>query len=216
METRAMGSNYGSPVLGIPENDRWGRMYECFGENVDLVTELGTAYIRGLQGAKDSDEFLSSTKVIASAKHFIGEGQTEHGGDKGFVLMDEAEWEEKLMNELILPYKAAIEAGVQTIMVSYNAVNWVNCHENKYLITDLLKGELGFEGIVISDYDGVEYCDDTYKEKLNCVNGVDLLMEPFDWQNYMAITVVSSREVSEERIDDAVNRILTVKFNGTF
>lgn len=220
METRAMGANYAfSPVLGIPENERWGRTYECFGEKEDLVTELGTAYINGLQGVLGTEEFLSSSKVIASAKHFIGEGQTANGGNQGFVMADEDKWEEQLMNQLILPYKAAVEAGVQTVMVSYNYVNFVNCHENKSLITDLLKGELGFSGMVISDYDGVEHCaGDSYKEQLaNCVNaGVDMLMEPLDWQNcyYTLLNLIEEKTVSEDRIDDAVKRILTVKFNA--
>lgn len=220
METRAMGANYiFSPVLGIPDNERWGRTYECFGEKEKLVTELGTAYINGLQGVLGSEEFLSTTKVIASAKHFIGEGQTANGGNQGFVMMKEEEWNDELTNRLILPYKAAIEAGVQTIMVSYNYVNFVNCHESKELITDLLKGELGFGGIVISDYDGVEHCDgDSYKEQLaNCVNaGVDMLMEPLDWQNcyYTLLGLAEDKTVSEERINDAVKRILTVKFNA--
>lgn len=220
METRAMGANYAfSPVLGIPENESWGRTYECFGEREDVVTELGTAYVKGLQGVLGSEDFLSTSKVICSIKHFIGEGQTEYGRNQGYVVMDADEWEDILMKELILPYEAAIEAGAQTVMVSYNSVNWVNCHENTSLITDLLKGELGFQGMVISDYDGVEHCKgDTYREQLaSCVNaGVDMLMEPLDWQNcyYTLLSLLEEKSISEERIDDAVRRILTVKFNA--
>ncbi|MBR3646600.1 MAG: beta-glucosidase, partial [Lachnospiraceae bacterium] len=94
-ETVAVGANYAfSPVLGVPENERWGRFYECFGENVDLVTELGTAYIQGYQGVLGSDEFLSNSKVLASAKHYIGEGQTDNGINQGMVNMTADEWED--------------------------------------------------------------------------------------------------------------------------
>lgn len=219
-ESIATGANYiFSPVLGIPENERWGRFYECFGEDVDLVTELGTAYIQGYQGVKDTDEFLSSSKVIASAKHYIGEGQTMNGANQGVVSMKADDWDDILHNKLIIPYKEAVEAGVQTVMVSYNSVNGNNCHENTYLIKDLLKGELGFDGIVISDYNGVGHCQGfEYKNQLaNCVNaGVDMLMEPLNWRECYdtLIGLVNDGIVKEDRIDDAVTRILRVKFRA--
>ncbi len=219
-ETRAVGSNYAfSPVLGVAYDEHWGRFYECFGENADLVSELGTAYVNGLQGRKDAEDFLSERHVLCSVKHFVGEGQVEQGENQGNVEMDPKEFETLLRNEIIKPYVAAIEAGAQTLMVSYNSINGVNCHENKELITNYLKGELGFQGMVISDYDGVEHCkSDDYKVQLmECVNaGVDMLMEPLDWQKcyYNLIALVNEGKVSEERINDAVSRILTVKFNA--
>ncbi len=218
-ETRAIGSNYAfSPVLGVAYDEHWGRFYECFGENPDLVTELGTAYVNGLQGRKDSDDFISDYRVLCSIKHFVGEGQVEQGVNQGDVQMEPEKFDQLLRNEIIKPYVSAIEAGAQTLMVSYNSINGVNCHENKELITDYLKGELGFRGIVISDYDGVEHCKgEEYKDQLQaCVNaGVDMLMEPLDWQicYYSLKTLVEEGRVPEERIDDAVSRILTVKFN---
>ncbi|MBE5957465.1 MAG: glycoside hydrolase family 3 protein [Lachnospiraceae bacterium] len=219
-ETRGIGSNYAfSPVLGVAYDEHWGRFYECFGENTDLVTELGTAYVNGLQGRKDSDDFLSQNHLLCSIKHFVGEGQVKNGYNQGNVEMDAKEWDDKLKNDIIKPYVSAIEAGAQTLMVSYNSINGVNCHENKELITDYLKGELGFKGIVISDYDGVEHCKGAeYKVQLaECVNaGVDMLMEPLDWQNcyYTMINLVNDGTVSEDRINDAVSRILTVKFDA--
>jgi beta-glucosidase len=219
-ETRAIGSNYAfSPVLGVAYDEHWGRFYECFGENTDLVTRLGTAYVNGLQGRKDSDDFMSQDHLLCSIKHFVGEGQVKNGYNQGNVEMDEKEWDDKLKNDIIKPYVSAIEAGAKTLMVSYNSINGVNCHENKELITDYLKGELGFKGIVISDYDGVEHCKGSdYKFQLrDCVNaGVDMLMEPLDWQNcyHTLLNLVRDGSVSEERIDDAVSRILTVKFDS--
>ena len=202
-------------------NERWGRFYECFGEKSELVAEIGTAYINGLQGVLGEDEFLSTNHLICSAKHFIGEGQAEDGVNQGNVKMDEAEWEELLNSEIIKPYKAAVDAGVQTVMVSYNSVNGVNCHENTHLVTDVLKGELGFKGFVIGDYNGVEHCKGAdFKEQLaNCVNaGVDMLMEPYNWQDtyYKMKQLVEEGKVSEDRVNDAVSRILKVKFDAGF
>ncbi len=206
-----------APTVGLPFNERWGRTYECFGEEAELVSRMGAAYIRGFQGAETEEGFLKGQTVIATAKHYIGEGQTENGVNQGNVTMDAAEFDALLNSSLLEPYKAAIEAGARSVMVSYNSIGGLKCHENKVLITDVLKGELGFGGIVVSDYNGIDQVQGaSYAEKVKaCVNaGVDVFMEPYDWKNFMNTLekLVEQGEVSEERIDDAVRRILTVKF----
>ena len=206
-----------APTVGLPYNERWGRTYECFGETADLVSRMGAAYIRGFQGNVTEEGFLQGETVIATAKHYIGEGQTIDGINQGNVTMEEAEFEALLQSELLKPYTEAIAAGARSVMVSYNSIAGLKCHENKKLITDVLKGQLGFEGIVVSDYNGIDQVQGgSYQDKVKaCVNaGIDVFMEPYDWKNFMKTLekLVEQGEVSKERIDDAVRRILTVKF----
>lgn len=206
-----------APTVGLPFNERWGRTYECFGEDAELVSRMGAAYIRGFQGNETEAGFPKGQTVIATAKHYIGEGQTEAGTNQGNVTMDTEEFEALLNSSLLEPYRAAIEAGARSVMVSYNSIDGLKCHENKVLITDVLKGELGFDGIVVSDYNGIDQVQgQNYAEKVKaCVNaGIDVFMEPYDWKNFMSTLekLVEQGEVSRERIDDAVKRILTVKF----
>lgn len=200
-----------APTVGLPFNERWGRTYECFGEEAELVSRIGAAYVRGFQGGN------AEKAVVATAKHYIGEGQTENGINQGNVSMNTAEFEALLNSSLLEPYKAAIKAGARSVMVSYNSIDGLKCHENKVLITDVLKTELGFTGIVVSDYNGIDQVQGAnYSDKVKaCVNaGVDVFMEPYDWKNFMSTLekLVEQGEVSESRIDDAVRRILTVKF----
>ncbi len=206
-----------APTVGLPFNERWGRTYECFGETTELVSRMGAAFVRGFQGVPGTDGFLARETVIATAKHYIGEGQTENGVNQGNVAMETADWEKLLYEELLEPYRAAVEAGARSVMVSYNSIDGLKCHENRELITDVLKGELGFTGIVVSDYNGIDQVQGaTYADKVTaCINaGVDVFMEPYDWKEFMraAKKQVENGAVSEERIDDAVRRILTVKF----
>lgn len=219
-EVRATGIEWTfAPTLANPQNVLWGRTYEGYGEDSKLVARLGAAFIAGIQGEKGTDTFLDKNHVLATAKHYIGEGYTVNGINQGDVCMPEEEFETLLHEELLLPYKEAIEAGARTVMVSYNSVNGVKCHENQYLITDILKGELGFTGFVISDYNGVQQVSgSSYKEQIaNCVNaGVDMLMEPNSWKKCIATLQEAVEEglVSMERVDDAVSRILRVKFEA--
>lgn len=206
-----------APTVGLPYNERWGRTYECFGEEAELVSRMGAAYIRGFQGKVAEDGFLQGETIVATAKHYIGEGQTVNGVNQGDVVLEETEFEALLSSELLLPYKEAIAAGVRSIMISYNSIDGLKCHENKELITNVLKEELGFKGIVVSDYNGIDQVQGSnYQEKVKaCVNaGIDVFMEPYDWKNFMKTLekLVETGEVSAERIDDAVQRILTVKF----
>ena len=155
-ELRASGVDWTfAPTLGVLHNERWGRSYETFGESSELVTKMGDAYIRGLQGDVPEKTLLYPNKVIATAKHYIGEGLATNGTNQGNVDMSTEDFEKVLREELLPPYQQAIKDGVRSVMISYNSVNGLKCHGNEYLLTDILKGELGFTGIVVSDYDGI-------------------------------------------------------------
>lgn len=219
-EVRATGIQWTfAPTLANPQNELWGRTYEGFGEDVQIVADLGTAFVKGLQGAVGSDEYLDDSHVLATAKHYIGEGYTMNGTNQGNVKMEEEEFEKLLREELLVPYQEALDAGARTVMVSFTSVNGLKTHEDKYLITDVLKGELGFTGLVVSDYNGVQQVTgNTYKDKVaNGVNaGIDLFMEPNSWMEFIQVLreLVEEGSVSMERIDDAVSRILRVKFEA--
>ncbi|MCR5254491.1 MAG: glycoside hydrolase family 3 C-terminal domain-containing protein [Acetatifactor sp.] len=220
LEVRTIAAQWTfAPCVGNAQNELWGRTYECYGEDVEIISRLSTALLNGLQGELGSEEFLDDEHVLATAKHYLGEGYTVNGTNQGDVQMDEAEWEKLLRDELLQPYKALVDAGVMTLMPSYSSVNGLKCHENGYLINDILKGELGFRGLVVSDYNGVEQVSGrNLKEQVaNSVNaGVDLLMEPFNWEACIGYICECAHDgsISEERIDDAVTRILRVKFEA--
>jgi beta-glucosidase len=205
-----------APVLAVAMDIRWGRAYEAFGEDMELVTRLGIAYQNGLQAAGEDDSIF----VLATPKHYIGDGGTTWGTstnpnwklDQGDTRMDEA-----TLRELFLPpYQAAVDAGAQSIMISYSSWNGVKVHGDKYLITDVLKGELGFEGFVLSDWGGIDQIDrDYYTAVVTAINaGIDMNMVPQSYQRYLTVLqqAVENGDISMERIDDAVLRILTVKF----
>lgn len=222
-EVRATGANWAfTPLLGVPHNERWGRTYEAFGDDPEVVAAMGTAYVEGIQG---------NGSAAATAKHYIGEGLIANGINQGNVVMDDATYQkliqadmsDPMVKELLTPYKEAIDAGVMTIMASYNSFNGVKCHGNKELLTDLLKDRLGFGGIVITDYNGVDQIGEVSgyaNQVVYAVNaGVDMLMvagyngNTPKWQTaYHAIVDgVENGKISEERLDDAARRILTVK-----
>ncbi len=216
-EMRATGIPWNfAPVLAVVRDVRWGRTYEAYGENTELVTNLGIAYQNGLQAAGEGDSLF----VLATPKHFIGDGGTVWGTsttenymlDQGDTQMDEAR-----LRELFLPpYQAAVQAGAQSVMISYSSWNGVKLHGHKYLITDVLKGELGFEGFVVSDWAGIDQVDkDYYTAVVTAINaGVDMNMVPQGYQRYLAVMkqAVENGDIPMARIDDAVLRILTVKF----
>lgn len=222
-EVRAMGANWTfTPTLGVPHNERWGRTYETFGDNLERVTNLGNAYIKGIEGRGD---------VLASAKHYLGEGLTTNGTNQGNVVLSDSDYQDlinanmnnPMVNELLTPYKKAISQGVKSIMVTYNSINGKKCHGNKDVVTTLLKERLGFEGIVISDYNGLDQIENaqTYKDKaIACINaGVDVLMVAEQdgttprWKNLYdcLVEAVNEGKISDERLNDAVARILTAK-----
>jgi len=195
-----------APTLAVARNDHWGRTYESYSEDPSIVCEYAPRFVKGLQGD------FSEDKVIACAKHFIGDGATLHGIDQGDMCISEEEL--RLLH--LPPYKAAVDAGVQSVMVSLSSWYGAKCHGHKYLITDLLKGELGFDGLVISDWDGIDYLDADYYEcvvqSLNA--GLDMFMVTSRWKEFIAITksAIASGRISMDRLDDAVKRILRVKF----
>ena len=219
-EVRAIGVQWTfAPSLGNPQNVRWGRSYECFSEDAEVVAEFGAAYIRGFQGELGSEEFLDENHVLACAKHYIGEGYTVDGLNQGNVDMAAEEFDVLLESGVLDPYTMALNEGVRTVMASYNSVDGLKCHENQHLIRDVLKGELGFTGLVVSDYNAISQLSGlTYKEQIRQAidAGIDLFMEVSTWKDVYSniIKLVEEGSISEERIDDSVRRILRVKFEA--
>jgi beta-glucosidase len=203
-----------APCVAVAEDECWGRTYESFGDSPDLVSELGAAVIRGLQGRQFSD----STSVLACAKHFLADGGTADGIDQGNTICKES----TLRKIFLAPYVAAVNAGVGSIMVSYSSWNGAKMHGNKYLLTDVLKGELGFKGFLVSDWAAIDQLSPNYKtdvgESINA--GLDMVMVPFapgQGHNYVEFIqdlteLVKEGKVPQSRIDDAVRRILRIKF----
>lgn len=219
-EVRATGIQWTfAPTLGNPLNERWGRTYECFSERTEDIVALTGPYIDGLQGVAGTDEFIDEEHILACAKHYIGEGYTTDGKNQGDVAMTHEEFDFLLESGVLDPYSNAIDHGVLTVMASYNSVDGLKCHENYHLLTEVLKEDLGFKGLVISDYNAIQQVSGaTYKDQIELsVNaGVDLIMEVSTWEEVhtLLVELVEEGRVSEERIDDAVSRILYVKFEA--
>lgn len=228
VEVAATGINWNfSPCIAIAEDERWGRHYEGYSEDVEIVTNMGVASIEGYQTKTLGSSNIS---VVACAKHFIGDGATEWGTgmdnqpdkiDRGNALISDS----LIRAKYLPPYIAAIEAGVGTVMASFNSINGLKCHANGYLFNDLLKGELGFDGFVISDWQGIDEIPGDYKSDIiNSVNaGVDMIMVPGaviwggeHYKTFISLFKESFDEglITEERIDDAVRRILRIKFRS--
>ena len=193
-----------APVLGVAQDVRWGRSYESFSENVEIVTLMGASVIKGLQ---DNGAF-------ACMKHYLGEGQTINGQNQGNALLQRAD-----IDRILPPYTAAIEAGAISLMPSFSSVNGIKMHEHKALLTDLLKDEMGFSGFIISDWDAVrQLTGGSYKVQIaRSINaGVDMVMATNgrdSWVNFIALLkeLVEQGTVPMSRIDDAVLRILKFK-----
>jgi beta-glucosidase len=203
-----------APCVTVPQNARWGRTYEGYSDDTALVSKLGVAATIGLQGEKLSS---ATTSVLACAKHFIGDGGTTNGVDQGDTICDEA----TLRKLFLPPYRAAIKAGVGSIMVSYNSWNGQKMHGNKHLLTDVLKGELGFQGFLVSDWAAIDQLAPDYKQDIEqSINaGLDMIMipnGPGKKNNYVEFindlkALVAEGKVPPSRIDDAVRRILRIK-----
>jgi beta-glucosidase len=193
-----------SPVIAMPQHEYWGRVYEGFSEDRDLTTSAVLASIEGHQGVS----LASRHTVAATAKHFIGDGATQGGVEGGNAIMTD-----EVMRETYLPpYIAAVDNGIASIMVGFNSYNSINMHQNTYLVTDVLKGELGFQGVVITDWNG----GIRYGEPHTVINaGIDIAMQPGNHDEFMDELKgsVIDGTVPMSRIDDAVSRILTMKFN---
>ena len=198
-----------APTVTIPQNFRWGRTYEGYSEDPILVSKLGSAFIEGLQGTEK--EFLNDTKILGTAKHFLGDGGTYLGIDQGDTRANEE-------NMRVIhgePYFASLNSCVRVVMASFNSWNGSKVHGNKYLLTEVLKEKMNFTGFVVGDWNGhqqVPGCNTgSCPESFNA--GVDMFMVPENWKALYKNTVkqVKDGEISKERLDDAVKRILTVK-----
>ena len=198
-----------APALSVPRDDRWGRTYEGFSEDPALVSEMGTAMMRGIQG--DENNLFSEENILATVKHFIGDGGTSRGVDKGNAILDE----EKLIATHGIAYVEAIKNDAQVVMASFNSWNGIKMHGHKYLLTELLKNKMGFDGFVVGDYNGhmeVPGCSvSNCAESINA--GVDMFMVTDAWKDLYTNTMnqVKSGEISEDRVNDAARRILRVK-----
>ncbi len=199
-----------SPCLCVARNDRWGRTYESFGETPDLVSSM-VPIITGYQGTT----LGGPASILATAKHYLGDGGTTNGTDQGNTQLTE----QQLRAIHLPPFQAAVQAGVGAIMVSFSSWNGVKMSGNHYLLTDVLKGELGFKGFLVSDWAAVDQLDGqtgfTAQEVATAINaGLDMIMVPTDYKTFIAdlTSDVQSGAVPQSRIDDAVSRILTKKF----
>ncbi len=218
IETAATGIRWNyAPVLAVPQDIRWGRAYEAYGEDADLVSELAAAYVTGLQG----DDLTAADAVLATPKHWVGDGGTGWGTstaagyqiDQGVTLADE----ETLRDVHIAPYPASFEAGAITVMASYSSWENGKVHGDEFLLTDVLRGELGFDGMVVSDWGAVDQVapGDYYGSIVQSVNaGIDLVMVPIEYELFQTALrgAVEQGDITEERLDEAVGNILEVKF----
>lgn len=205
-----------APTLAVGENRRWGRTYESYSSDPRQVAEYGEALVRGLQG-----DLIGDGDVVATAKHYMGDGGTYNGQDQGETRATRAE----MINRHGAGYYSAIEAGVQTVMASYNSWNDVaaghdygKMHGSREMLTDVLKDRLGFDGLVVSDWNGIEQVPGCAKaECAQAINaGIDMVMVPEDWKAFIQNTIadVEAGRISMSRIDDAVTRILRVKMRS--
>jgi beta-glucosidase len=196
-----------SPCLAVVQDERWGRTYESFGESPELVSSM-TSLIAGYQGTEPG----LPTSLLATAKHFMGDGGTEGGRDQG----NTAGSEEALLAVHLPPYKAALDRGVGAVMISYSSWNGQKMHGSRAFITSLLKEKMGFNGIVVSDWKGINQLNGAYAEQVAAgVNaGIDVAMAPDDYRTFAAtlLNEVRAGSIPLERIDDAVRRILRAKF----
>ena len=216
-----------APCVAVPQDIRWGRTYEGFGEQTQLVAELGAAYLAGLQG----DDLSSAGSVLACPKHFVADGGTRWGSTPRYDWLDnymqaadnrykidqgDARIDRAVLHDVHLaPYRTAIAAGARSIMVSFSSWNGAKMHAHRHLLTDVLKGELAFTGFLVSDWQAINQLSaDYYACVVSSVNaGLDMIMVPFEYQRFITILTeaVQAGDVPLARINDAVRRILTVK-----
>ena len=213
--------NFG-PVVAVPQDIRWGRTYEGYGENTELVSRLAVPYIEGLQKDASGQRFGSPATVLATAKHFLADGGTAFGSstteiikpyllDQGDAQIDEA----TLRRVHLPPYQAAVDTGVGSVMASFSSWNGVKMHGNRDLLTGVLRDELGFEGFLVSDWQGIDQLPgDYYSDVVTAINaGIDMVMVPYGYKLFIdtLTQAVETGDVSQARIDEAVRRILRVK-----
>jgi beta-glucosidase len=195
-----------APTLAVARDSKWGRTYESYSQEPQIVSDYSGRFVNGLQ------DDLGDNSVVACVKHWVGDGSTTHGIDQGDTEISEHE----LLNLHIAPYLPALEAGALTVMASFNSWMGEKCHGHRYLLDYVLKGQLQFKGFIISDWDGIDYLSDNYYDAVSMgVNaGIDMFMVSENWRPFIQHLThhVAQGTVSMERIDDAVRRILSVKF----
>lgn len=216
-QVRATGISWVfAPTVAIGEDRRWGRTYESYSSDPQLVARYAEAMVEGLQG-----DLTGDGDVVATAKHFLGDGGTFQGVDQG----ENRDTRAQIITRHAAGYYTALDAGVQTVMATYNSWNDVEAgknygkvHGNRELLTDVLKGTLGFDGLLVSDWNGIEQVEGCTKSHCaQAINaGLDIVMVPVDWRDFIANTVadVNSGAIPMSRIDDAVTRILRVKMRA--
>jgi beta-glucosidase len=202
------------PTVAVARDVRWGRTYESYSEDPKIVSDYAREMVRGIQGDDVAPGIYKPKNVVATAKHFVGDGGTTQGIDRGDTALSEQE----LVNIHAAGYISALDSNVLTTMASFNSWNGKKLHGDKYLLTDILKKRMGFDGFVVSDWNGhmqVPGC--TVEQCAAAINaGIDLVMVPSDWQEMLANTIkaVDSGKIPMSRIDDAVTRILRVKLRA--
>lgn len=212
LETRATGMEWAfAPTVAVPQDDRWGRTYEGYSESPEVVASYAGAMVEGLQGKVGTPAFLDGRHVIASVKHFLGDGGTTDGKDQGDTRISEAD----LVRIHAAGYPPAIAAGAQTVMASFNSVNGEKMHGHRQYLTDALKGRMHFGGFVVGDWNGhgqVKGCTTTdCPATINA--GLDMAMASDSWKGFYETTLaaVKNGTISQQRLDEAVRRILRVK-----
>lgn len=213
LETRVTGMEWTfAPTVAVPQDDRWGRTYEGYSESPDVVASYAAAMVEGLQGRVGTPEFLDGRHVIASVKHFLGDGGTTDGKDQGDTRISESD----LVRIHAAGYPPAIAAGAQTAMASFNSVNGEKMHGHRHYLTDVLKGRMNFGGFVVGDWNGhgqVKGCTTTdCPATINA--GLDMAMASDSWKGFYETTLAAVKDgrITPQRLDDAVRRILRVKF----
>lgn len=203
-----------APTIAVVRDDRWGRTFESYSEDPEIVATYAREMIKGIQGDKTTEAFLDGRHLVSAAKHFVGDGGTTRGIDRG-----DTEVSEKELAEIhAAGYFTALESGVQSVMASFNSWNGKRLHGHKYLLTDVLKERLGFDGFVVGDWNGHRFVDGcTIDSCAKAVNaGLDMFMITAEWKALLNNTIaqVKSGEISMSRVDDAVSRILRVKIRA--
>src|SRR5579859_4124382 len=221
-----------APAVSVPQDIRWGRTFEGFSQDTELVAALGAAFIRGLNPPESVDG-TRPRPVLSSPKHFVGDGGTVWGSTPRYDWLPAGLWQSEIPDRWqldqgdlradeailravhLLPYRDAIAAGALSVMVSYSSWNGEKLHAHRYLVTDVLKGELAFEGFVVSDWLAVSQLDPSF-ERAACLAlnaGVDMVMVPFEYERFIRAVEagVEAGTIPMSRIDDACRRILRVK-----
>ena len=215
LEIRVTGLDWTfAPTIAVVRNDRWGRTYESYSEDPAIVAAFAPRIVEGLQGKIGSDDFLTGAHMMATAKHYAGDGGTVDGIDQGNNVSSEKEFRE----QQAVGYPPAVAAGVQSVMASFNSFHGRKMHGHKEMLTDVLVGRMGFDGFTVGDWNGhgqVQGCTNTScAASFNA--GLDMFMAPDSWKRLYENTLaqVWSGEITMARLDEAVGRILRVKMRS--